>query len=148
MRRRLLRLQIQDKRKSSLRFASIKTSSQVDDKIYEAVAKEVNKFKGNKDGNRVIQEVQKTFKCCGLKNYQQDYKNGIPASCCGQTEFNAEYSDVCDQSKVEYTEGCGEKVKNTLNNYLGGLGGVAIALILIQLLIVLSACCLSREVRN
>jgi hypothetical protein len=30
---------------------------------------------------------------------------------------------------------------------LGGLGGVAIALVLIQLLIVVSACCLAREVR-
>ena len=124
--------------------------SQVEDRIEDAIMKEVKNFQahGSQPANRIIQEIQKTFKCCGTKGYKDYGSPKVPASCCGQTDFNKDYTDTCDISGVQYNDGCGTKVKDTLVKYLGSLGGVAIGLILVQLLIILSACCLSREVRN
>ena len=114
----------------------------------KGIKKQVDNFSRSKEARRAIQEIQKTFKCCGVRG-PNDYTNGYPSSCCGKTSFGTEYDDKCPSGETpEYQDGCGEKVKNTLTKYLGGIAGVVIALILVQLLIIVSACCLSREVRN
>jgi CD63 antigen len=102
------------------------------------------------DIRKAIQNIQKEFECCGYDS-PNDYKsilgtNKWPASCCGES-FDSNANATCSSGKSPYSKGCIDAVSGILMKTLGGLGGVAIALVLIQLLIIVSACCLAREVR-
>jgi len=101
------------------------------------------------DIRKAIQNIQKEFECCGYDspdNYKPILGNTWPASCCGES-FEKDVNATCSQGKSPYKSGCIDSVADKVKMYLGGLGGVAIALVLIQLLIIVSACCLAREVR-
>jgi len=130
-------------------YFAIKYKTDIEDKISEGITKEFKKFEDRQDNELglFVQEFQKTFECCGIKD-KNDFKNDPPASCC-QDDFSKDDPwKTCPLGNVKFNTGCVEKVKDTVGSYLGGLAGVAIALVAIQIIIILSACCLSREVRD
>ena len=133
-------------------YFAFKYKGEVEDKISEGIQKELNDvFLGHGDKSdqaaKVIQGIQKTFKCCGVKGSGDYGTHPILSSCCGE-DYGDTPQKACSAGATPYSIGCGEKVKETLKKYLGGTAGVAIALVLVQLIIVFMACCLSREVRN
>jgi len=130
-------------------YFAFKNKTDIEKKIKESIDSKFIKFHlGDKELNRAIQEIQKFFKCCGTSGPGVYSDDRIPISCCGGTDFGGDSDQTCKRPEVKYNDGCTEKVYNSLTKYLGGLAGVAIALVLIQLLIVMSACCLSREFKN
>jgi CD63 antigen len=131
-------------------YFAFKNKSDVESKIKDGIKDNFLKFEDNKDKalNGAIQQIQKTFECCGPNGFNDYTGLTIPNSCCGESNFGDDNHNTCLKTSVKYKEGCVDKVYEKLKNYLVGLAGVAIGLILIQIIIVLSACCLSREVRN
>jgi CD63 antigen len=120
-----------------------------EDDIKKGLKEKLENYKGSDDAKKIIQNVQKAFDCCGVESptdYDQILGMNIrPASCCGESFDNPNKN--CTSGKTPFDKGCAKTISDIVKNALGGLGGVAIALVLIQLLIVVSACCLAREVR-
>jgi len=120
--------------------------------VKDTITKEVNitmhKYDNDVKVRKLVQDLQSQFECCGAKDYN-DYKPpyAYPASCCGQSYEN-NVAQTCGFNDLKYKSGCIDVIEKTVTNALGGLGGVAIGLVLIQLLIIVSACCLAREVRS
>jgi CD63 antigen len=119
--------------------------------LKEKFGENFSKYKTDGDIRKAIQNIQKAFDCCGY-NSPNDYdsilgKNTWPASCCGET-FESNPNANCSSGKTPFVEGCIDSISNIVTKALNGLGGVAIALVLIQLLIIVSACCLAGEVRK
>jgi len=102
--------------------------------------------------NGVINKFQKTFHCCGAYNYTDwdgwlHTQGQYPPSCCDRSNDEG----WCTKDAVinkGYEKGCIDKAMDKIHTVLGGLGGVAIALILVQFLIVFAACCLVRDIRS
>jgi len=96
--------------------------------------------------NRAINEMQKQLQCCGAKG-RHDWDIRIqttdvyPQSCCKTNGTNA---DGCSLENT-WNKGCVEAIKDLLTTTIGSLGFIAIGFILIQLLILISSCCLARE---
>ncbi|CAG2180438.1 unnamed protein product [Oppiella nova] len=131
----------------------LRDKGKIQDNIKDEISKNFQKWNDGTtdDVAKSIQLFQMTFECCGVKG-DRDYTDaaGVPSSCCDKWAANKDHlaKETCSRSQVKWKEGCADKLEHTLTNYMGGLGGVAIALVLIQLLIIVSACCLSREVRG
>ena len=87
-----------------------------DNNIIESIYKKFSQFQtvnnpDHKAMNRAIQEIQKSFECCGTSGYRNDvFPDGPPNSCCGETDFSDNYSKNCKRDDVKYIEGCNEKV--------------------------------------
>jgi len=129
-------------------YLAFKYRTDIKDKLEEGIKTKFNQFKTEPSVRKAVQEIQSQFGCCGSKG-PEDYLNTgfvYPASCCDKS-FSGNSSATCDKSDLKFTDGCVNVVETKLNSALGGLGGVAIGLVLIQLLIIVSACCLAREVR-
>jgi len=126
-------------------------------KVKEAVQEGIDDAMGqynltnpNSTINKVIDDLQHTFKCCGA-NGTHDWDNKVhlktdeyPGSCCNQNS-TCTYEDV---KKSGQDFGCVSKLENDIKAALGVLGGIAIAIALIQLIGVVSACCLGRSIRK
>ncbi|CAG2172890.1 unnamed protein product [Oppiella nova] len=128
----------------------LRDKGKIQDEIKGAIRTEFDKWNRSPsdDVAKTIQLFQKTFECCGVTGQTDFTTPELPESCCDKWSKGDSPQAKCQRSQIKWTQGCADKLENTLTNYLGGLGGVAIALVLIQLLIIVSACCLSREVRG
>lgn len=130
-------------------YLAFKYRTDIDGKVKEQVTKEFKRFKGESVVRKAVQEFQQTFECCGSEkpsDWLTDYGN-YPASCCGESFSDNDFKNCSNPPNLKYTKGCVDAVHDKLNSSLGGLGGVAIGLVLVQLLIIVSACCLAKEVR-
>jgi len=78
--------------------------------------------------------TQNELKCCGCTG-DSDYKH---RRCANDTK-------PCDQS---YKIGCCDKIWDDLNNNLGIVGGVAIGLLVVEVLAMIFSCCLCSAVKN
>ncbi|CAG2174154.1 unnamed protein product [Oppiella nova] len=101
--------------------------------------------------NRAINEFQKQLQCCGGED-RYDW-NGVygkpeglyPGSCC---KDNASKVDGrCIESNT-WDKGCTKALIDYMKLYLGSLGYIAIGVAVVEILIVISACCLSRDIKN
>lgn len=96
-----------------------------------------------------LQVIQAWFQCCGLDGYQDyDIAGGmLPASCCDQmskvTINNPR--ETCPRSELVFENGC--KHSPFLTKTLGSVTYTAYALVLLQIIVILAACCLSRDLR-
>lgn len=81
--------------------------------------------------------LQKEQECCGIKEYQDWFKNkktsSVPDSCC-------QYRPNCGQGHVDYKnlwnqgrDGCWKKLNELVAAYLPAIGGLAAGVLLIQL---------------
>jgi len=107
----------------------------------------------NEPGNRAINEFQKQLKCCGGKEKedwdiltkQGHIKGQYPASCC---ENKNNLVDNRCPAVDAYNKGCVEAMIDYLKLYIGGLGYIAIGVVLVELLVLISACCLARDIKG
>jgi len=84
-----------------------------------------------------IDSMQKEMKCCGCNN-ATDYPNQKPPSC---------YPGPVTTTSV-YPEGCCTKVWNDMESQLGIVGGVAIGILVIELLAMIFSCILCQAFRR
>jgi len=129
-------------------YLAFKYRTDIKDTIEEGITIKFKQFKDEPTVRKAVQEIQSQFGCCGSKGPDDYLPTGFiyPASCCDKS-FSSNSSATCSPSELKFHDGCVNVVESKLSNALGGLGGVAIGLVLIQLLIIVSACCLAREVR-
>ena len=100
----------------------------------------------------ILEQFQYSLKCCGW-NGTSDYERlneTLPGSCCGidPTPTNGNYNAVavCNLTKASNTS-CRDALKlDTMSKVFGTNLGFSIALMMFELIIVLAACCLAREV--
>ncbi|CAG2116699.1 unnamed protein product [Medioppia subpectinata] len=118
--------------------------NEIENELKTALSREFGKWNG--PTARAVQVLQQRFRCCGVTDYRSDFSGeSVPASCCDQWATGEAADKTCPKMFVQFSKGCADTIRDTINNYLWGIGGVAIALVVIQLLLVVSACCLARE---
>jgi len=83
-------------------------------------------------------ETQTDLKCCGCNNYTDYYTKGVPSAKCT-------YFCVSDYQKLP---GCCQLVWNELDDNIDIVGGVAIGLLVIELLAMIFSCCLCSAIRH
>lgn len=89
--------------------------------------------------------VQKEFDCCGL-NSSLDYDERnitIPDSCCPDLKSNM----TCTASK-SYQEGCVDGLFDYLEDHMAIVGGLAVAVAVIQVIGIIFACLVRRDVKE
>lgn len=89
-----------------------------------------------------FQLLEKKFKCCGLKNYQ-DYDKDLPVpdSCCKTTIPD----DACGKRRHPsniYFQGCLQKIAKVASDHTLLLGSVSFGFTLIQFIGLVFSCCL------
>jgi len=138
-------------------YLAFKYHHDIQSDVEKAIDNNFEKFQNSTEVKKVVNKFQKQFECCGAKDYTDWQTNhwmiekGVyPGSCC-QKDFDSNETVTCTDSDMKgekgFRRGCVQVVVDSIKGTLGSIGGVAIGIVLIQLLIVVSACCLAREVR-
>jgi len=83
-------------------------------------------------------ETQTDLKCCGCNNYTDYYTKGVPSASC---------TDFCPPDYI-ILPGCCQLVWNELDDNIDIVGGVAIGLLVIELLAMIFSCCLCSAIRH
>ncbi|KPM04223.1 tetraspanin-like protein 3 [Sarcoptes scabiei] len=113
----------------------------IENEIENGIKKAINEINSNNRTAEILQKLQERFKCCGW-NGPDDYNGSmILSSCCDQYP---KQSQMCSKSDVVFKSGCKEKLN--LYKYFGSSTGLGIAIILVQLVLILAACCLARDI--
>lgn len=103
--------------------------------------------------NRILDDIQSNLECCGAQN-SMDWKQNsffnqtddFPYSCCHQKEEKNENCKISD--KDFHKKGCVDAMDDEIRSSFGLLGGIAIAVAIIQLIGVIFACSLSRTIKR
>lgn len=98
-------------------------------------------------------EIQEQFECCGVEG-PKDWKNvtalgkdNAPDSCCtvekagcgvGKIQGEGPYTDI-------HNNGCLKKFQEYVESNIFLVGGVGIAIIVVQLIAVITGCCLAKK---
>ncbi|KAF8571447.1 hypothetical protein P879_00640 [Paragonimus westermani] len=92
-----------------------------------------------------LDNIQRSLQCCGVNGYT-DYRVSIPVACCNRQISN------CDELRLSpadvYTEGCGEKYKESLRGIMRFLLIVMICIAAFEIICLLFAivmCCAIRQ---
>ncbi|OTF80264.1 tetraspanin-like protein [Euroglyphus maynei] len=94
-----------------------------------------------------LQLIQKFFRCCGFEGPNDYDSSDLPASCCDQMSQVSVQNPTasCPRNQLRFDHGC--KHSPFIEKTLGSVTYAAYALVLIQLIVILMACCLSRDLR-
>ncbi|EDO39847.1 predicted protein [Nematostella vectensis] len=112
------------------------------DKIENRLDKDILKAIENYPGKneKSINDMQTKFKCCGADNYTDWQSNikmknssSVPDSCCKSEKAGCGVGGVKDPKDI-YTKGCFTIIKGEIEKSLKPIGGLAIAVLVIQLL--------------
>ncbi|XP_076338634.1 tetraspanin-6-like [Tachypleus tridentatus] len=114
----------------------------------------LKKYKGhNSVQDKDLDLLQSTLHCCGVDNYTDWFEThwssktkSVPVSCC-KIEKNCKNKPLTVVTDI-FQQGCYEKVVNFVNGNLKIIGGGAVAIACFQLLGVLLACCLAKNVNK
>lgn len=131
------------------------------DKVLNQLDKDMDKafFKKYGSGDTALDKgidtMQKELKCCGVTNYTQwkdsmwlqnmtDQSYRFPDSCCKKIE-----KDCGKKQNVDHwTEGCFDKFQDLLKTSLPVIGGIAIGILIIQILAMIFACVLFVQAKK
>ncbi|XP_026214405.1 tetraspanin-7 [Anabas testudineus] len=129
---------------------------EIKDKFGVAFEKAVSSYNSTDSNSAVVDSIQRTLHCCGVKNYT-DWgdtayfkSNGIPVSCC---KDNAKCSpetlkDLIKARDEVYTVACFTLVTSVMEANLGIIAGISFGIAFFQLIGIFLACCLSRYITN
>lgn len=118
---------------------------QIEEAAHESFETLMDKARTEEKAKNLVDEAQASLHCCGARG-PEDYRRynmSIPESCCEKEDTRSE-----NPCKDVYQEGCVKIVKNIIIEYYGPVGGVAIAMGIIQLIGLVFACLLARSVKK
>ncbi|XP_031573558.1 CD63 antigen-like [Actinia tenebrosa] len=131
------------------------------DEIANTLEKDINDTIANKYGKdekttKLVDMLQEKEKCCGVLSYRDWVLNpkynitSVPDSCCVKKESGcgATFYDPNkpnDLSKI-HQQGCYNTLKDTIMKNLKSVAGVAVAILVIQILGMIFAICLVRRI--
>jgi CD63 antigen len=100
--------------------------------VFEGIKKEMKRYNSDlpPDQKHAIDQMQESLQCCGCDGPGDFFGTIPPASC------------------KSYTEGCCNKIWNKLESQLGIVGGVAIGILVIELLAMIFSCILCQAFRR
>lgn len=117
----------------------------------DAMTRSLDEYsKQEKEGvKRTWDKIQEEFTCCGVENGPDDWKNKLgyansaPDSCCTIEE------DGCGKDAIGTTKlhpkGCLKEFESFVESNIFLVGGVGLALIIVQLIAVITGCCLAKK---
>lgn len=91
-----------------------------------------------------LQNIQLKLKCCGWRS-PADYAKPdvVPASCCAIAVPLATPQETCRREEIKFNVGC--KDSPVLKLVREGLNYTSYTLILVELILILAACCLAKD---
>lgn len=93
-----------------------------------------------------LQQIQFQFKCCGWEGPADYEGTEVPASCCKEEVNYGNATLTCARTSIQFSKGC---VDSPVVNFLKTSAWVsAYSLILLQLIVILAACCLARDLNS
>jgi len=109
-------------------------------KIFDGVKKQMAKYPSGLKEEEVksIDGMQQALKCCGCYNRSDFVLSTPPKSCYPEQDYQ----------KPIYPEGCCSKVWNDATSKIGIVGGVAIGILVIELLAMIFSCILCQAFRR
>jgi len=128
--------------------------AQAESAVDKVVLDVVKGYNTSKTFREFMDTTQTDLHCCGGDNYT-DYKtygvfntSHVPLSCCkvDRATCNTKIDTLFPTVHDYYEEGCSRKVIDYLTARLGIVAGVAVAVCFIQLLAIIFACCLSKNI--
>lgn len=128
--------------------------SDIHDKLSVAIPEAINEtFNSNKPPNKIdlnlafaLQSYQETMECCGWTGHPGEYiSNQVPASCCKANFTLTTPMETCSKLNIEYKAGCNSS--RVVNFVKTGINYSADVLIAVQIILVVSACCLARYLK-
>ncbi|XP_074126190.1 CD63 antigen [Sminthopsis crassicaudata] len=112
---------------------------------------EMKEYEKNNITTEFLDKLQKEFTCCGAANYTdweqvpQLGKNKVPDSCCKNVTVGCGTAfKLMDINE----EGCVEKIGNWLKQKALVLAGAALGITFVEILGVIFACCLMKNIRS
>jgi len=112
-------------------IAILVNKNQFKDNVFKAIGDQMSKYASlDKDAKDAIDNMQNKFQCCGCKG-RSDYGSQTPPGSCGT-----------------YQDGCCEKVWDDAESQLAIVGGVAIGILVIELLAMIFSCILCQAFRR
>ncbi|XP_029180804.2 tetraspanin-33-like [Acropora muricata] len=139
-----------------------KTQSKVKDATHNVIIR----YRDDPDLQNAIDKIQQGLKCCGGYSYHDWEHNehfncsaktvqacGVPFSCCRKDQINTHCGFSVRKEKLEteassviYTQGCIDSLTFWINDHLHIVGGLAFGFALIQLLGILGAFNMIRDI--
>jgi len=108
----------------------------------------------NKEGKEGVKktwdEIQEKFTCCGVANGPDDWKNKLgdansaPDSCCLNESEGCGKGAIGTPDKL-HSDGCLKEFESFVESNIFLVGGVGLALIIVQLIAVITGCCLAKK---
>lgn len=96
--------------------------------------------------HRAVDFIEQKFHCCGFTGPSNYGNQPLPEFCYPQVQENADSvtaaANITVPTQPAFTQGC----LNTIRPYLYAAGGIGIALLLLQLLVMMFACCLMSDI--
>jgi CD63 antigen len=116
-----------------------------------AMEKSLDEYnKPEKEGvKKTWDEIQEEFSCCGVQNGPADWKNKLgdansaPDSCCLNESEGCGKGDF--GTKKLHPNGCLKEFESFVESNIFLVGGVGLALIIVQLIAVITGCCLAKK---
>lgn len=126
--------------------------------VTKSMKKSMNEYNGknttssSKDKSEVYtrawNHLQIDLSCCGIdgsKDWLNTTYGKIPQSCCKSDRKSKTCTDEPDNI---FKQGCLTTALEFVNDHAGLLGGVAIGCIVVEIIGIIVACCLSRNIRK
>lgn len=118
----------------------------------DGIEKAIEKYGNDTDITVVLDDIQSHLGCCGARDYNDWHRlnpkfnstDKYPHTCCPQPSEK----EFCTSTDKLYTSGCVDKLDAEIKSSFGLLGGIAIAIAVIQLIGIVFACSLSRSIRK
>lgn len=130
-----------------------KYQSDFHEKLSVAIPQAINETFNSVHGSKIdlnlayaLQSYQQTMECCGWTGLPGEYiGKEVPISCCNQNFTLSNSMETCSKLNIEYKAGCNSS--RVVNFVKTGFNYSADVLIAVQIILVVSACCLARYLK-
>lgn len=131
-----------------------KNKDTVKGQLQHALMVKLKEYKYNTTDEQAFDDLQEKVKCCGVNSFKDwgdnmgfNTSKSVPDSCCEKMEKDCGKNKLTD-GKGLYQKGCYSKVLKESEKTMSAVGGVAIAILVIQIIGIIFAVILFCQVRN